>query len=122
MHTPQTELRKATAYIRKASTSAAAAEAFSPASENRTLDPRLIHSEQVTDLAAVESANERSPGGSSQFTAQTRLGSSAIKHINLNQLIESLFFEEYDPNQIIKHCNAMYSRRDFHYAQQDLGM
>lgn len=119
MPTAQTELRKATAYIRKTSASAAAVEAFSPASDNRTHDLRLIQSEEVSDSSAVESV-DRSPGGSSQFTAQTRLGTSAIKHINLNQLIESLFFEEYDPNQIIKHCNAMYSRRSFDYAQQDL--
>lgn len=83
MPTAQTELRKATAYIRKTSASAAAVEAFSPASESRTHDLRLIQSEEVSDSAAVESV-DRSPGGSSQFTAQTRLGTSAIKHINLN--------------------------------------
>lgn len=88
---------------------------------NGELDPRLIYSDNYRYGAPSSDINSKT-ATTLKSAGTTKLGVSAIKLLDLAELVQHVFDEEYDPTNITRRTQAWQSRRTFDMETENLEM
>jgi len=89
---------------------------------NGELDPRLIYSDNPQQFyPPVDPCGSNNASELQKFGA-TQLGESAIKNLDLADLVQQVFDQEYDSASITKRVQARQTRHTFDYEAENLGV